>query len=206
VTLVRRQRKRGFRWLPGMGVLLVVREREGLLELETRRRVFLAVQRYAGLPLAGLAKEAGLDEDLVRYHVRVLERAGMARTEEEGGMRRVYPLEATPYGTVSPLTPEQRQLLGVLRRPAVLRAVVALLDRGPLAVGELALACGVRPSTASHHLRSMEQAGLVHVESKGRERIVQLRDRDGVLRLLADHPPPRDLVQGFVEAWDDLGL
>lgn len=83
---------------------------------------------------------------------------------------------------------------------------MALLDEEPLAAGELAEACGVSASTASHHISRMQEGELIYVERKGRSRQIRLADREKVLGLLAEHPPPDDMVQGFVEAWDDLGL
>lgn len=187
-------------------MLLVLQSGEDPRDLETRRRVFLTVNRYPGLELARLAREADVDESLVRYHVRILEEADLVRSEQEGGHRRIFPLERTKAGATSPLDETERAWIALLRRPPILRAVVALLDHGPLAAGELAEACGVSASTASHHISRMEEGQLVDVERKGRSRVISLHDRERVLGLLAEHPPPRDLVQGFIEAWDDLGL
>ncbi len=190
----------------GFLVLLVARPGEDPLDLETRRRVFVTINRYPGLTLAELARTAGYDESLARYHVRVLEKAGLARSETQSEHRRIYPLKRTEAGSASPLSPQDKQLITLLRRPPVLRAVVALLDQGPLTAGELADACGVAASTASHHISRMRDEELIHVKKDGRSRIIHLADRDRVLHLLAEHPPPDDLVQDFVEAWDDLGL
>lgn len=187
-------------------MLLVLQSGEDPRDLETRRRVFLTVNRYPGLELARLAREADVDESLARYHVRVLEKANLVRSQEEGGHRRIFPLERTKAGAKSPLSETERTWLALLRRPPVLRAVVALLNEEPLAAGELADACGVSASTASHHISRMEEGGLVDVTREGRSRKISLHDRKRVLGLLAEHPPPEDLVQGFVDAWDDLGL
>jgi len=190
----------------GLAVLLVAREDEGPTDLEKRRKLFLAVNRYPGLELARVAREAGVDKNLARYHVRVLEESNLVRSEEEGGNRRIFPLERTKAGARDPLDETERQWLSLLRRPPILRAVVALLDDEPLAAGELADACGVSASTASHHISRMEEGGLVDVAREGRSRQIRLADRDRVIGLLAEHPPPEDLVQGFIDAWDDLGL
>jgi predicted transcriptional regulator len=187
-------------------VLLVAQSGEDPTDLETRRKVFLTVNRYPGLTIAELAREADVDESLTRYHVRVLEDASLVRSEEEGGHRRIFPLEKTKAGAANPLDDTDRQWLALLRRPPILRAVVALLDQGPLNAGELAEACGVARSTASSHIKRMEEGDLAQAKRDGRARVIHLTDRERVLELLAENPPPDDLVQGFVEAWDDLGL
>lgn len=185
---------------------MVAQGDEGPTDLEKRRKVFLTVNRYPGLELSRLAREAGVDESLARYHVRILEEANLVRSQEEGGHRRVFPLERTKAGSKSPLDETEREWLALMRRPPILRAVVALLNDEPLAAGELADACGVSASTASHHISRMEEGGLVDVTREGRSRQIRLADRKRVLSLVAEHPPPEDLVQGFIEAWDDLGL
>lgn len=190
----------------GILVLLVSRKDEDPTDLEKRRRVFLTVNRYPGLTLARLARQAGVDESLARYHVRVLEDNHLVRSEEEGGHRRIFPLEKTKAGAANPLDERDRQWLALLRRPPILRAVVAILHEGPLNAGELAEACGVARSTASSHISRMEEGELIDIERDGRSRVIHLADREHVLGLLAEHPPPEDMVQDFIEAWDDLGL
>jgi DNA-binding transcriptional ArsR family regulator len=190
----------------GVLVLLVAQSGEDPTDLEKRRRVFLTVNRYPGLTLARLAREADVDESLARYHVRVLEDANLVRSEEEGGHRRIFPLEKTKAGAQNPLDETDRQWLALLRRPPILRAVVALLHEGPLNAGELAEACGVSRSTASHHISRMEDGEIVDIERDGRLRMISVADRERVLGLLAEHPPPPDMVQDFIEAWDDLGI
>jgi DNA-binding transcriptional ArsR family regulator len=190
----------------GVLVLLVAQSGEDPTDLEKRRRVFLTVNRYPGLTLARLAREADVDESLARYHVRILEDAKLVRSEEEGGHRRIFPLEKTKAGARDPLDERDRQWLALLRRPPILRAVVALLHEEPMNAGGLAEACGVSRSTASHHISRMEEGEIVAIEREGRSRMISLADRERVVGLLAEHPPPPDMVQGFIEAWDDLGL
>lgn len=190
----------------GFLVLLVAQDGETPLDLETRRRVFVTVNRYPGLTVARLARTAEIDEDLVRYHLRVLEKAGLVRTERQEGHRRVFPLQRTEAGSASPLTPEDRELLSLLRRPPILRAVVALIERGPLNAGDLADACGVSRSTMSHHISTMDTEGLIEIERQGRSRVMDLKDRDRILQVLAEHPPPDNLVQDFVETWENIGF
>lgn len=190
----------------GFLVLLVAQDGESTLDLETRRRVFVTINRYPGLTVAGLSRTAEMDEDLVRYHLRILEKAGLARSERQEGHRRVFPLERSEVGSASPLDEEERQMLGLLRRPPILRAVVALIEQGPLNAGDLAEACGVSRSTMSHHIGTMDTEGLIEIERQGRSRVMYLKDRDRLLQLLADHPPPENLVQDFIDTWENIGF
>jgi DNA-binding transcriptional ArsR family regulator len=64
-------------------------------------------------------------------------------------------------------------LLADTGRSAIL---LALLDGGSLAAGELARAAGVSPQSASAHLAKLTAGGLVSARSEGRCRFYQLRN------------------------------
>ncbi len=40
----------------------------------------------------------------------------------------------------------------------------------------------------------------------GKKRFVKPRDRDRLVKVLLAHEPPDDLIEGFEDLWDDLGL
>jgi DNA-binding transcriptional ArsR family regulator len=78
----------------------------------------------------------------------------------------------------------------LLAEPARERMLWALSDGRELSAGELAQVAGVKPATASGHLRRLTKGGLVRVESRGRSRFFRLAGRDvaramEVLALLA---------------------
>jgi DNA-binding transcriptional ArsR family regulator len=62
----------------------------------------------------------------------------------------------------------------VLAEPARAKVLLALGDGRALAAGVLASEAGVAPSTASHHLARLVDAGLVVGESRGRHRYFRL--------------------------------
>ncbi len=58
----------------------------------------------------------------------------------------------------------------LLAEPARARVLLALADGRSLAAGVLATEAGVAPSTASHHLARLVDAGLISVVTRGRHR------------------------------------
>ena len=78
-----------------------------------------------------------------------------------------------------------------LAHPDRLRMLVKLLactteglpSRSFCCVGDLAREVDLAPSTVSHHLKELRQAGLIEVERRGRQ--IECRTGDGVLRRLA---------------------
>jgi DNA-binding transcriptional ArsR family regulator len=62
----------------------------------------------------------------------------------------------------------------LLAEPARARVLLALVDGRSLAASVLASEAGVAPSTASHHLARLVDAGLISVASRGRHRYYTL--------------------------------
>ncbi|WP_086608274.1 ArsR/SmtB family transcription factor [Erythrobacter donghaensis] len=86
-------------------------------------------------------------------------------------------------------------------RLAVFRALVVAGPDGMIA-GAIAEHCGVPPSTMSHHLATLERAGLV--QSERESRLIHYRaDFDGMRRLLAFLM--EDCCRGLPEMCADLG-
>ena len=86
-------------------------------------------------------------------------------------------------------------------RLAVFKALVKAGDQGMVA-GAIAEHCRVPPSTMSHHLATLERAGLVHSERESR--LIHYRANfPGMRRLLAFLL--QDCCQGEPEKCGDIG-
>lgn len=78
--------------------------------------------------------------------------------------------------------------------------LIAMLERRPLAAGELARVAGVSPATASAHLAKLRDGGLVTVVRQGRHRYYRLTGREvagaiEALSYLSPAVPVRSLRQ-----------
>ncbi|MCU0949034.1 MAG: metalloregulator ArsR/SmtB family transcription factor [Porphyrobacter sp.] len=93
--------------------------------------------------------------------------------------------------------------LGALAHETRLGVFRALVKAGPngMFAGAIAEHCGVPPSTMSHHLATLERAGLV--QSERESRLIHYRaDFAGMRRLLAFLM--EDCCQGIPEMCSDL--
>jgi DNA-binding transcriptional ArsR family regulator len=75
------------------------------------------------------------------------------------------------------------------------REILARLQRGERAVGDLARELGMTPPQASKHLRVLREVGLVRVRGEGKQRLYDL-DARGLL-------PVREWLGGFEQFWDE---
>lgn len=93
--------------------------------------------------------------------------------------------------------------LGALAHETRLSVFKVLVKAGAqgMVAGAIAEHCGVPPSTMSHHLATLERAGLVHSERESR--LIHYRaDFDGMRRLLTFLM--QDCCQGAPEMCGDL--
>jgi predicted transcriptional regulator len=181
-------------------------KRDDLLALDTRRSVHEWVSKYPGLHLREIARGTDLDPNHVKYHLSVLEKHGLVSSRKEDGYWRFWPKVEGSLGHQDALPPDEKKVLALLRREIPLHVTLRLLEDGEANQRRLVDHLGVSQSTLSYHLKRMEKDGLVVVEKEGRERIYRLVDHERIHALLLRYRPPDALVQGFLDAWEQLEL
>ena len=82
---------------------------------------------------------------------------------------------ATPT-TTDPPVEAAAALFAALAHPGRLRMLAALLDGGSLPAGTLAAHAGLEQTAASHQLRLLRQARLLHAHRSGRHILYSLAD------------------------------
>lgn len=171
------------------------------LELESRRRAYELVAATPGLHLREIARQLAMDVRTAEYHLRQLGKHGLVTAIDEGGFRRFFPRTADGRGAEI-VDARDKPFLGVLRKPVPLYVSLVLLTRDRATHGELARDAGVSPSTLSYHLERMEAAGLL-----GRDGVAYvLREPERVARLLYAHRPTQDLIDRFLDLWEDFSV
>lgn len=185
-------------------VIFLARHTKDPLDLEARRALYRAVERYPGLHLSSIARKLNMETNHAKYHLRVLERHQIVSSRKEGGYWRFYPKTESDVGPRDVLDRSDKRALSMLRRKVPLHATLVLLDRDEATLGELADAVDVAASTMHYHAGKMEEAGLVESQREGRERVLRIVDPNHVSELLVRYQPPDEIVEGFLEAWEEL--
>lgn len=177
------------------------------IEPSTRHRVFELVQKHPGLHQRDIARRAGLRSGHAEYHLHQLVRLGLLREETSGRYKRYFvalkPMEKPTEGTVEP---KDRQWLALLREARPLEIVAHLIQDDSLEIGQVAQRTGLAASTTSYHIDKLEKQQIVERYRVGKKRYVRLTDRERLVKVLLAHEPPDDLIEGFEDLWDDLGL
>jgi predicted transcriptional regulator len=180
---------------------------DGGPETTLRRRLYALVQSHPGLHQRELARQLGVRASHAEYHLHQLARVGLIVAKPFGGRIRYFvavaDLADVPMGAVGTA---DEALLAILRQSRPLQIAALLLEENPRVLGDLARRLGVAPGTITYHIDKMEQAGILRRHAEGAVRKVSLTDRDGLVRILLNHPPPSDLIAGFEDVWDELGF
>lgn len=139
-------------WTPPVAFLLFgyTRQADGAtLDNEIRERVFHHVRSTPGAHIAAIADGTDVPRSTVRYHLRVLEDAGLIAGATVRGRHRYAPAEA------------DIELAAALHDDPT-RAVLEAVGRfEPVSVSGIAEEIDRAPSTVAHHLDQLESAGLL---------------------------------------------
>lgn len=178
------------------GVLFLASGPDG----STRRRVYACVQAHPGLHQREVARVLDLSPSHAEHHLRHLVRAGLVTAQPDGRYVRYFVATTIEGGVPA----EDKRVLALLRQRRPLE-IVARLVQGPQQAQDLASDIGLGVATLGYHVKKLEAAGLVKKRRDGAQNWLALANRDDVLATLLAYEPPRDLVAGFEDLWDDVG-
>ncbi len=143
-----------------------------LLDNDTRRRVYEALQADPGIRLAEVARRAGCSASTARYHLRRLQREDMVRAAGEPRMQRWF-----PCGDMGRRAMEREAVLAVGNSREVYQAIQAAPGAS---LGEIAETVGTTPPAAHKIIARLVEAGLVIKERDGRRVALHaVTDADG---------------------------
>lgn len=152
---------------PGFA-LLVGYERDGdsdTLANERRERVYRHVRAVPGSNVAELVRASGLDRSTLRYHLKILERAGLVESRSVLGHHRVYPTSVED---------EETGPAAALATRSTSRVVDAVGRLQPVRMTDLGSELGLATSTVSDHVDRLVAADVLTREHDGRTVLVRL--------------------------------
>ncbi|NOZ59134.1 MAG: winged helix-turn-helix transcriptional regulator [Euryarchaeota archaeon] len=139
-------------------LLLIYKIRE--VKTEVRVRILNFICQNPGIHFRRLARQMSINRGTLHYHLQVLERFGMIRSEKTGRFRVYFPNSECSHETYPGETAG--------------RILSYLSKVGEASAKEIAAALNLSPSTVSYHLRNLSREGLVTLHRRGREVRVRL--------------------------------
>jgi predicted transcriptional regulator len=167
------------------------------LALETRRRLFAAVQRAPGLSAREVQRRAGTAWGETVYHLERLEASGVVH-RERGPHQDFFFAAQVPLG--------ERTLLRLGRSAAARHILVVLIAEPDRTLREVSERSEMSVSRASIHLRRLLECGVVASGRRESLRTFRVADPDRTARLLVTYRAGfADLwVERLVDSWGEM--
>lgn len=131
-------------------------KRENMLKNAVRKRIFDYIIENPGMHYRGILKELDLPMGVLTYHLNRLEKAQYIRSRQDGMYRRFY--------TKGPRT-EMRFFLSDIQESIL----SVIKENQGISQSKIAEKIQVSRKVVNYHVNILDQAGLIFVESHGRE-------------------------------------
>jgi predicted transcriptional regulator len=168
------------------------------LELASRRRIYEFLSANPGVHLRRIGQTLGMSTGMLSYHLGVMERQGLLKSEAARHRRRYYLAQA--------YRPEQRLVLALLRERVPRTIMIDLATHGERTFADLLRTTRVTKSTLSYHLAKVVASGVLVRARRERESVFTLRDGAAVANLIlaCAGSLPDEAVDRFVTIWPRL--
>ncbi len=173
-------------------------DREVELELENRRIIYEVIERYPGLHMRDIKRRTSLSLNLVRYHLGELERYGLIKEVETEGYKRYYPTKDEDFQ----LDKKEKDILALLRKKKPLKITLYLLKEQRATHNEIATELEMAHSTLSYHLKKLKDHDILIEEN----RLYRVSEPERIAELLTLYEPPDDIIDGFIDLWEDFSF
>jgi predicted transcriptional regulator len=148
--------------------------KERLLDHGSRDRLLTVIRERPGLPVTDLADAAGVPRNTATYHLRRLEREGLAVSQRSGRVRVWF----VPGGLARK---DEASAFAALRHDTTRAIAMEVAAQPGLDQQALCARFGLAPSLAHWHADRLVQSGLVRKERDGRH--VRYYPTEGLPRL-----------------------
>ncbi len=170
-------------------------EKGGLLELETRKKIYTLIKNRPGIYLRELERETSFSIGQLTYHLSLLVKANLIKEEIAGRFKRFYPLGLNVY---------ERKILSLLRRPNLRKIIILVLSNRSITNKELSEKMSLSPATISWYVQDLKDANLISNDARGNEIFYSLMDEDEIIKVLMAYKESfiDKMVDRFIETWN----
>ena len=166
-----------------------------ILELETRKKIYLAVKKYAGSHFREIQRKSGLAVGSVQHHLHALVKNGLIREVKKDNNIVYFPREFESGNTA---------LLGLLRQESIRKIILFIMLNKNCNHEQIVKYANLSPSTISWHLKKLQQEGIVKADKQGRKTFYKLTSGEKeIVNLLITYQESfvDSLVDRVIEMW-----
>jgi len=170
-------------------------EKQRVLELESRRKIYEVVEKFAGYHFRDIERLSRIPASSVRYHLHFLVKHGLIKEVREGNKLCYF---------VNQIATQDSHLLLLLRQKSIRMIMLFLLEGGKDFESIVAFTRLSR-ATVSWHLKKLMHTHIVRSIKKGKRTFYLLIvDKSAILSLLITHRASflDKLVDHVIEMWE----
>ncbi|MEW6295852.1 MAG: winged helix-turn-helix transcriptional regulator [Candidatus Diapherotrites archaeon] len=174
-------------------------ELEQSLQLETRKKLYEAIEENPGLHFRELQRRVNLATGSLQYHLEFLQKKHLVRIEKQGKFNRYYTVRGRQFG-------EDSKLMSILRQESMRKIIVFLLQKKGANNSKIAENISLSPSTTSSHLKKLIELNLIQKKKKGKEKVYYITEPDKIALMLVEYKKSflDEMVEGFADIWQQL--
>lgn len=169
------------------------------LNLENRRKIYQYIAQNPGTYLREMERALSMQPGVLSYHLDVMEKRGLIKSEDDGYIKRYFPAEKFKQ--------RDRRIVSLLRQESPRKILLHMLLNGSSSFQSLTNAVGLSKSTLSYHLKKLTSAGIIFSKKVEREFVYGIENPDEIANLLItlQESLESDAVDRFVDIWRKLG-
>ncbi len=156
-----------------------------ILDLETRRKIFILIEKNPGVHVNTIAEFLKMRSQLVDYHLLYMEQHELVTTQKEMGYKRCY-----VKGSVGV---KDKRLLSLLRQETPLRIVIFLLNNPYSRHRDMLNGLNLRTQKLSYHLKKLVKDDIVIQASSPQGEGYKIKDEKEIIDFLIKYQPTRIL-------------
>jgi predicted transcriptional regulator len=163
-----------------------------LLELNTRKKIYLLVKKYSGCHLRELERLSKLPLGTLKHHLDYLTKYDLILRDKQGSNLRYFS---------SDLEAENSHLLGVLRQKSLRDIILSILAHGNCTHKFLVTSTHLSPSTISWHLKKLLREKILKLEEKTYALLIP---EEAIVKLLITYKESflDSLVNQVIDMWE----
>ena len=164
--------------------------------LETRSVLLEIITKLPGIRFLELRRKTGLANGVLAYHLDVLEKESLLKSERGPGYAEFYPANFDQSNI---------RAFNVIRHDRSRELLSYLLESDKATHGDVASKLRTAPSTASWYLNRLLKADLINATYTGRQTWYKVNDPDKIRKLLSIYQSTWQdkVVDTFASMWDN---
>lgn len=173
-------------------------DKEEVLRLETRRKIYDLISSAPGIHLREIARRSDLQMGELEYHLATLEEQGLIVTKKDG-----YYVRYFAKGKMSVM---EKNIISLLRQNNPRNIVVHLFLHPNSCNKDILTELDIPSSTLSYYLRKLVKAEILVDEVRGRNTYFAVKDPELVIKLLTTYRSSffDEMVNRLIDLWDRI--